>query len=78
MKLLKPERKLELVELGLQLGQNSINRLDKIEVYTKSKPFVSNQPSSVLANSKPPILPLKATTQNDRDDTPHTSPKFKQ
>ena len=62
--------KLNLAELDLQLGQNSINRLKKIEVYTKTKLVVANQPSSVPINLKPPIVPLKTTTQSNIDYFP--------
>ena len=74
---IEARNKLKLAELDLQLGQNSINRLEKIEVYTKTKPVAANQPSSVPTNSKPPIVPLKTTTQNNIDNFPYTSPKFK-
>ena len=69
--------KLKLAELDLQLGQSLINRLQKIAVYTKTKPVAAIQSSSVPTNSKPPIVPLKTSTQNNIDDFPYTSPKFK-
>ena len=69
--------KLKLAELNLQLEQNSINHFEKIEFCTKSKPVAENQLSSVPANSKPPIVSSKTTTQNNIDDFPYTSPKFK-
>ena len=69
--------KLKLAELNLQLEQNSINHFEKIEFCTKSKPVAENQLSSVPANSKPPIVSLKTTTENNIDDFPYTSPKFK-
>ena len=34
--------KLKIAELDLQLGQNSINRLEKVEVYFKTKPVLAN------------------------------------
>ena len=34
--------KLKLAELDLQLGKNSINCLEKIEVYTQTKPVPVN------------------------------------
>ena len=69
--------KLKLAELNLQLEQNSINHFEKIEFCTKSKPVAENQLSSVPVNSKPPIVSSKTTTQNNIDDFPYTSPKFK-
>ena len=51
--------------------------MEKIEVYSKSKPVASNQPSSFPNNSKPPMVSLKVTTQNNIDDFPYTSPTFK-
>ena len=60
---IEARNELKLDELDLQLGQNSINRLEKVEVYTKMKPVSANQPSSILINSKPPTVPLKTTTQ---------------
>ena len=69
--------KLKLAELEFQLGQNSINRLEKVEVYTKTKPVSANQPSNVPTNSKPPIVLLKTTTPKNIDDFPYTSSKFK-
>ena len=51
--------------------------MEKIEVYTKTKQVPANQPSSDPTNPKPPIIPLKTTPQNNIDDFPYTSPKFK-
>ena len=42
--------KFKPAKLDLQLGQISINRLEKIEVYNKGKPAAANQPSSVPNN----------------------------
>ena len=49
---IEARNKLKLTKLDLQLGQNSINRLEKIEVYTKTKPVSANQPvaSSPIQN----------------------------
>ena len=51
--------------------------MEKIEAYTKTKPVSANQSSSVPTNSKPPIVPLKTTTQKNIGDFMCTSPKFK-
>ena len=75
-KVMEAKIKLKPAELDLQLGKNSINRLEKIRVYTTTKQVTENQPSSVPTNSKPPTVPLKITTQNNVDDFPYTSPKF--
>ena len=48
---IEARNKLKPAEIDLQLGQNSINRLEKIEVYTKTKPVAANQASSVPTNS---------------------------
>ena len=51
--------------------------MEKIEVYTKSKPVAANQPSSFPTNSKPPIVSLETITQNNIDDFLYTSPELK-
>ena len=74
---IEARNRLKLAEVDLELGKNSINRFQKIEVYKKTKPIEANPPISVPTNSKPPIVPLKTTTQNNIDDFPYTSSKFK-
>ena len=74
---MEARNKLKLAKLDLQLGQNSINRLEKLEVYTTGKSVGANQPSSVPTDSKPPVVLLKTTTQNNIDDFLYTSPKYK-
>ena len=50
--------------------------MEKIEAYTKTKLVSANQSSSVPTYLKPPIVPLKTTTQKNIDDFLCTSPKF--
>ena len=60
---IEARHKLKLAEPDLQLGQNSINRFKKIEVYTKTKPVAANKPSSIPTYSKLPTVPLKTPIQ---------------
>ena len=54
-KVTETRKKIKLAQLDLQQKQNLINRLEKIEVYAKSKPVKSNQPNNDPINSKLPI-----------------------
>ena len=54
-----------------------MNPLGEIKVYTKSKPALSNRPSSVPINSKLPIVPLKTVTHKKKIvDFRYTTPEF--
>ena len=74
---IEARHKLKLAELDLQLGQNSINRFKKIEVYTKTKPVAANKPSSIPTYSKLPTVPLKTPIQNTLHNFLYTAPKSK-